>query len=159
MIKRVNISRFHVASSKYLVAFPYDEDNVKVPIGKGDLLDRSPKLFRYYEQNKKFLLAQTEYSDKIIGDDSAPYYALARTGPYNHAEWYVIFRDNTKWVSAVVGEIDTEWGGRKKLHSKTIVYRFANELIELLFQKVTAHSHETEPNKVLISLSHLLRGH
>lgn len=114
LIKGINISRFHVEPSEYIVAFPYDEKNVKVPIGKGILLDTSPKLLKYYEQNKQYLLAQTEYSDKIIGDDSAPYYALARTGPYSHAEWYVIFRDNTKWLSAVVGEIDTEWGGRKK---------------------------------------------
>lgn len=78
------------------------------------MLEDSPKLLTYYEQNKQYLMAQTEYSDKIIGDDAAPYYALARTGKYSHAEWYVIFRDNTKWVSAVVGPIDTEWGGVKK---------------------------------------------
>lgn len=59
-------------------------------------------------------MAQTKYSDKIIGDDAAPYYALARTGKYSHADWYVVFRDNTKWVSAVVGKIETEWGGIKK---------------------------------------------
>lgn len=114
LVKGVNISRFHVEPSEFIVAFPYDKDNVKVPIGKGELLDTSPKLLKYYEQNKQYLQAQTEYSDKIIGDNSAPYYALARTGPYSHAEWYVVFRDNTKWVSAVVGEIDTNWGGIKK---------------------------------------------
>lgn len=114
LIKGVNISRFHVDASEYIVAFPYDEEHFKVPINKGTLLEDSPKLLTYYEQNKQYLMAQTEYSDKIIGDDAAPYYALARTGKYSHAEWYVIFRDNTKWVSAVAGPIDTEWGGVKK---------------------------------------------
>ena len=55
-------------------------------------------------------MAQTEYSDKIIGDNDAPYYSLARTGKYSHADWYVVFRDNTKWVAAVTGRINTPWG-------------------------------------------------
>lgn len=114
LIKGVNISRFHVETSEYVVAFPYDLDHYKVPIDKATLLENSPALLRYYEQNKQYLMAQTEYSDKIIGDNEAPYYALARTGKYSHADWYVIFRDNTKWVSAVTGKINTEWGGTKK---------------------------------------------
>lgn len=114
LVKGINISRFHVEPSEYLVAFPYDEEHCKVPLDKEVLLDTSPELLRYYENNKQYLMAQTEYSDKIIGDDTAPYYALARTGKYSHADWYVIFRDNTKWVSAVAGKIDTEWGGMKK---------------------------------------------
>lgn len=114
LVKGVNISRFHVEPSEYLVAFPYDDDHYKVPLNKEVLLDTSPELLKYYENNKQYLMAQTEYSDKIIGDAAAPYYALARTGKYSHADWYVIFRDNTKWVSAVVGKIDTEWGGVKK---------------------------------------------
>lgn len=114
LIKGINISRFHVDVSEYIVAFPYDEEHYKVPVDKETLLENSPKLLKYYDQNKQHLMAQTEYSDKIIGDDTAPYYALARTGKYSHAEWYVIFRDNTKWVSAVTGKIDTDWGGVKK---------------------------------------------
>lgn len=114
LIKGVNISRFHVDVSEYIVAFPYDDEHFKVPIDKGTLLDNSPELLKYYEDNKQYLAVQTAYSDKIIGDDTAPYYALARTGKYSHAEWYVIFRDNTKWVSAVTGKIDTDWGGVKK---------------------------------------------
>ena len=114
LIKGVNVSRFHVNEPEYIVAFPYDEDHYKVPLNKLTLLDNSPELLKYYEDNKQHLMAQTKYSDKIIGDDAAPYYALARTGKYSHADWYVVFRDNTKWVSAVVGKIETEWGGIKK---------------------------------------------
>ena len=86
LIKGVNISRFHIDASEYIVAFPYDEEHYKVPIDKGTLLEDSPKLLKYYEQNKQYLMAQTEYSDKIIGDDAAPYYALARTGKYSYAQ-------------------------------------------------------------------------
>lgn len=114
LIKGVYISRFHVDQPEYLVAFPYDENHCKVPLNKEVLLETSPELLKYYEKNKQYLMAQTEYSDKIIGDSSAPYYALARAGKYNHADWYVIFRDNTKWVASVIGKIDTAWAGSKR---------------------------------------------
>ncbi|MFR2831073.1 MAG: Eco57I restriction-modification methylase domain-containing protein [Finegoldia magna] len=113
LIKGINITRFHVDSHEYVVPFPYDKDNTQVPIGKIDLNNKSPRLLEYYENNKEYLIRQTNYSDKIIGDESAPYYSLARTGPYSHAEWYVIFRDNTKWVAAVTGKIKTDWGDLK----------------------------------------------
>lgn len=114
LVKGINISRFHVQPSEYIVAFPYDEEHFQVPLSKEDLIEESPRLLKYYEANKEYLIMQTEYSDKIIGKKEAPYYALARTGIYCHADWYVIFRDNTKWVAAVSGEIDTIWGGLKK---------------------------------------------
>lgn len=114
LVKGVNISRFHVAPSEFIVAFPYDENHTQVPLSKEDLLEESPRLLKYYESNKEYLTIQSEYSDKIIGKKEAPYYSLARTGTYCHADWYVIFRDNTKWVSAVSGKINTEWGGIKR---------------------------------------------
>ena len=110
LIKGINVSRFHVEPSEYVVAFPYDINHYKVPLDKNTLFDESPKLMKYYESNKAYLMAQTEYSDKIIGDNDAPYYSLARTGKYSHADWYVVFRDNTKWVAAVTGRINTPWG-------------------------------------------------
>lgn len=66
-----------------------------------------------YQIYGTIVTVQTAYSDKIIGKKNAEYYALARTGRYCHADWYVIFRDNTKWVAAATGRIDTEWGGNK----------------------------------------------
>lgn len=113
LVKGVNISRFHIDVSEFVVAFPYDEEHFKIPIGRAELKDKSPLLYQYYKENKAYLEMQTGYSDSIIGNDKAEYYALARTGKYSHAPWYVVFRDNTKWVSAVVGELDTDWGGRK----------------------------------------------
>ena len=113
LIKGINISRFHVEPSEYIVAFPYDCDHYKIPFSKEELNESSPLLYNYYRDNSEYLKMQTGYSDSIIGNRDAEYYALARTGAYSHAPWYVIFRDNTKWVSAVVGKINTEWGGEK----------------------------------------------
>lgn len=113
LIKGVNISRFHVEPSEYVVAFPYDTQHDQTPLNVENLLNKSPKLLKYYAVNKDYLKMQTAYSDKIIGKKDAEYYALARTGRYCHADWYVIFRDNTKWVAAVTGKINTDWGGSK----------------------------------------------
>lgn len=113
LVKGVNISRFHVQPSEYVVAFPYDEEHCKIPLGRNELKETSPLLYEYYKNNREYLEMQTGYSDSIIGNVNAEYYALARTGGYSHAPWYVIFRDNTKWVAAVTGKIDTEWGGKK----------------------------------------------
>lgn len=113
LIKGIGITRFHVEPSEYLVAFPYDVDHCKIPFGRSELNDLSPLLYQYYKENRAYLEMQTGYSDSIIGNKNAEYYALARTGTYSHAPWYVIFRDNTKWVSAVIGEVNTEWGGLK----------------------------------------------
>lgn len=114
LIKGVNISRFHYEPSEYVVAFPYTKDSPQLPIPKEYLRNLSPRLYEYYKANKSHLKMQNGYSDSITGKKSAEYYALARTGAYSHAEWYVAFRDNTKWVASVVGSVDTNWGGLKK---------------------------------------------
>lgn len=113
LVKGVGIRRFHVEPSEYLVAFPYDKEHVKIPLDRKELNRRSPLLYRYYRENREYLEMQTGYSDSIIGSKNAEYYALARTGVYSHAPWYVVFRDNTKWVAAVIGTVETEWGGEK----------------------------------------------
>ena len=69
LIKGVNVSRFHVNEPEYIVAFPYDEDHYKVPLNKSTLLDNSPELLKYYEDNKQHLMeefrkAQAEVEQK-----------------------------------------------------------------------------------------------
>lgn len=113
LIKGICISRFHVEPSEYIVAFPYDENHSKIPFNKNELNESAPLLYQYYKENQEYLEMQNKYSDSIIGNKNAEYYALARTGIYSHAPWYVVFRDNTKWVSAVIGKICTDWGGEK----------------------------------------------
>lgn len=113
LVKGIDIKRFHIEESKYIVAFPYDRERCKSPIPSSEIYENSRLLYNYYTENRPYLEGQTQYSNKLINDDSAEFYALARTGVYSHAPYYVLFRDNTKWVSAVTGAIDTEWGGEK----------------------------------------------
>ena len=113
LVKGVGIKRFHAETSEFIVAFPYDKEHSKIPFNRSELSKSSPLLYQYYKENREYLEMQTGYSDSIIGNKHAEYYALARTGIYSHAPWYVVFRDNTKWVSAVIGQVDTAWGGMK----------------------------------------------
>jgi hypothetical protein len=114
MIKGKNVTPFHVDWEEYIVPFPYDKENPRVPISQIELADRAPKLSQYYMKSKDMILAQTEYNEKIIGKNNAEFYALARVGEYSYAENYVVFRDNTKWAAAVITNVDTKWGGKKR---------------------------------------------
>ena len=114
MIKGKDIVPFHADISNYIVPFPYKKENPQIPIGAAELREIAPKLAKYYQDNRKILEAQTGYSDKIIGKSDAEYYALARVGAYSYAKHYVTLRDNTIWAAAVVTEINTDWGGKKR---------------------------------------------
>ncbi len=114
MIKGKDIMPFHAEVSDYIVPFPYKKENPQVPINSKELRKVAPHLAKYYQDNKKILEAQTGYSDSIIGKSNAEYYALARVGAYSYAKYYVTMRDNTLWAAAVVTEIDTDWGGKKR---------------------------------------------
>lgn len=114
MIKGKDVTPFHVEWNNYIVPFPYEVENPRVPIEMGRLSTLAPKLAEYYNKNKKMILAQTEYNEKIIGNRDADFYALARVGEYSYATNYVVFRDNTKWAAAVISEVNTQWGGVKR---------------------------------------------
>jgi len=58
------------------------------------------------------LLKKTEYNKRVQGKKGA-FYSLTRVGPYTFAKYRVVYRNNTKWVSAVIEEEDTKWGGKK----------------------------------------------
>lgn len=108
MVKGKDITPFHVEWNNYIVPFPYEEENPRIPINLDKLSIEAPKLAKYYQDNKKLILDQTGYNEKIIGKDNAEFYALARVGEYSYARNYVVFRDNTKWAAAVISEVDTE---------------------------------------------------
>lgn len=114
MIKERDIIPFHAQTDNYIVPFPYEKKSPRVPIEMKRLSVLAPKLAKYYNDNKSLILNQTEYNERIIGQNNADFYALARVGEYSYAKNYVVFRDNTKWAAAVVGEIDTLWGGKKR---------------------------------------------
>ena len=113
LIQGPDISPFHVNISGHIVPFPYDSKTPKVPIKIAELAKRAPEMTKFYQANNEILLAQTQYSNSIIGIESESY-ALARVGPYSYAKNYVVFRDNTKLCAAVISSLDTAWGGLKR---------------------------------------------
>ena len=113
LIKGVDIQPFHVDISGYIVPFPYDESDTRLPIPLVELTKRAPKLAAFYQKYKDLILSQTQYNERIIGK-KGEFYALARVGAYSFADYYVAFRDNTKWGAAVVTPIETSWGGTKR---------------------------------------------
>lgn len=113
LIKGVDIFPFHIEVSGYIVPFPYDERNTRVPISFDELIKDAPRLAAFYQKHKELILSQTAYNERIIGREGA-FYKLARVGAYSFAKNYVAFRDNTKWGAAVVTELSTEWGGFKR---------------------------------------------
>ena len=113
LVKGVDIYPFHIEFSGYIVPFPYDERNTRVPIKLDELIRTAPKLAAFYQKHKDLILAQTTYNERIIGKEGE-FYKLARVGAYSFAENYVVFRDNTRWGAAVVSSLDTSWGGKKR---------------------------------------------
>lgn len=114
MIKGKDITPFHVECGEYIVPFPYEKENPRVPISMKNLSKKAPRLANYYIENKKMILEQTGYNERIIGRENAEFYALARVGEYSYAQNYVVFRDNTKWAAAVISDVNTSWGGMKR---------------------------------------------
>ncbi|TXL02507.1 hypothetical protein BMR09_16755 [Methylococcaceae bacterium CS3] len=94
--------------------FPYEFGSRK-PLVISELTKESPLLAKYFTKNKSVLEQQTDYNDRIIGKNNlSEFYALARVGVYSYGEYFVCFRDNTKWQAAVVSNIETPWGESKR---------------------------------------------
>ena len=113
LIKGVDIFPFHINLSGYIVPFPYDERNTRVPIQLNELIHTAPMLATFYQKHKDLILSQTAYNERIIGKEGE-FYKLARVGAYSFAENYVVFRDNTRWGASVISFVDTSWGGKKR---------------------------------------------
>lgn len=113
LVKGVNITRFHV-EQEYYVPFPYEYGS-RSPIPQTKLAKESTNLLKYLLEHKSVMEAQTEYNEKIIGKKhSTEFYSLARVGEYSYGEHFVTFRDNSKWVAAVVSSLPTPWGELKR---------------------------------------------
>ena len=129
LVKGPEIGMYRHDYSGLIVAFPYDAKDPIRPIDADGLRDTSPHLLNYYEQAREIIEQQTEFSDKIRGDDRGEFYGLARTGPYSFASNYVAFRDNTKWRATVIGSAEMPWGERKRFvfqnHSASMCERRA----------------------------------
>lgn len=102
LVKGPEIQKFKHNYSNILVSFPYEKSNPKQPLSREKLQENSANLLDYYLKYEDVFREQTEYSDKIRGPDAGDFYGLARVGPYSFAEYYVAFRDNTKWCAVVI---------------------------------------------------------
>lgn len=109
LVRGREIEKYHLQNNKYCVPFPYEE-NEKIPMPLKELNRKAPSLAKYLLSSKGIIKEQTEYSEKIINDSNAEFYALARVGKYTYANYAVAYRDNTKWQATVVERIDTSWG-------------------------------------------------
>jgi len=116
LIKGVDIERFHLKDSKFIVPFPYDEKiSTRSPLSIKALTKESKLLANYFNKFKQVISAQTDYNSKIIGEKhNSEFYAVARVGDYSFAKYHVAFRDNTKWQAVVVTEITTPWREKKR---------------------------------------------
>lgn len=114
LVKGVDIERFHVELSSFVVPFPYEKMS-RSAIPRTTLAKAAPNLMGYFNSNKSHFEAQTNYNDKIMGEKNAnEFYALARVGEYSYGNHFVCFRDNTKWQAAVISTINTPWGEAKR---------------------------------------------
>lgn len=94
--------------------FPYD-DFSRSPITSEELTKRAPNLMTYFNANKSSIEAQTDYNDKIISKKHKnEFYALARVEEYSYGEYFVAFRDNTKWQAAAVSKLQVPWSNELK---------------------------------------------
>lgn len=138
LIKGVDIERFHLKDSKFIVPFPYDEKtSTRSPFSIKALTNESPLLSKYFNKFKQVISAQTDYNSKIIGEKhNNEFYAVARVGEYSFAKYYVAFRDNTKWQAVVVTGITTPWGEKKRPqfqnHAVSICQDDSGRFIELV---------------------------
>jgi len=112
LVKGPEIKQFAHEYSNILVPFPYDKTNPKQPLSRNQL--RGTKLLEFYDRYETFIKEQTGYSDSIRGPDPGEFYGLARVGPYSFADYYVAFRDNTKWGAVVISPTQMPWGERKR---------------------------------------------
>jgi hypothetical protein len=115
LIKGVDIEKFHLnESNQFVVPFPYSETDTRLPLSLNALQKEAPLLARYLLQHRSLLEAQTEYNAKIIGKKNQEFYALARVGKYSFHNIHVGYRDNTKWLSSVIPQVNVKWDNAPK---------------------------------------------
>lgn len=133
LLKGKDIRPFGFEYSGYIVPFPYELENPRMPIDQKTLQKNSKLLLKHFKRYEKVLSNQTEYNEKIKGKYATEFYSITRVGKYTFAPVHLIFRDNSKWCATVISKIDTEWGGNLKTllqkHAVSICERNNNEFI------------------------------
>ena len=111
MICSFAIEKFGISGVKFYSPFPYNQINTKIPIEANLLKKQSPLLYQFYQVNKNNL-KKTSYNNKVQGN-KGEFYSLTRVGKYSFAKHRVVFRNNSKWVAAVINDGLTPWGETK----------------------------------------------
>jgi hypothetical protein len=140
LVKGKEIKKFGYDSSNFIVPFPY-ENMQKIPIALSELSkkENSPLLAKYLMKNKEVITNQTDYNERIINNNKAEFYALARVGTYSYGEYAVAFRDNTKWQACVLGKVETAWGESVKPHFQNHAVTITQDLDENFISLEEAH--------------------
>lgn len=146
LVKGPGIKPFEYVDQGLIVAFPYDASDPHRPVGARDLRTASNRLYEYFRLNKTVFESQTEFSDRIRGEDRGEYYGLARTGPYSFARTHVAFRDNSKWCAAVVSDHEMPWGERRR-------YAFQNHAVSVCERSDRTFIGETEAHYICAILN------
>lgn len=109
VIKGPNIESWHMKDSRQYCIFPYEAPGTTcVPLDVLCRKDNSPYLSKYLLDSRELIEKQSLRSRLISRGDE--FYALSKVGPYTFTKHAVAFRDNTKFVSAVVNPVRTPWG-------------------------------------------------
>ena len=92
MIKGKDITPFHVECGEYIVPFPYEKENPRVPISMKNLSKKAPRLANYYIENKFSFKKGVYHEDfglipyviykarKVKSIDFIGYYYIQRNG-------------------------------------------------------------------------------
>ncbi len=100
VIEGPNIKSFGLSDLNFFSALPYTNKDLKKPISLDELKKISPRLAKYYLDNKKYLV-KTDYNQRVQGK-KGEFYSLTRVGKYTFAPFRVVYRNNTKWEACVI---------------------------------------------------------
>ena len=115
LVRSTEIKKFHLEKNKYFVPFPYEINTPRNPISGKNLSKNSPLLAKYFYENRTVFNKKTSYNKKIMGSKhDTEFYSLTRVGEYTYADYFVVFRKDTKWCATVVSKLKTPWGDEKQ---------------------------------------------
>lgn len=118
-----NIERWRVKSNEFILV-PHDIDNL-YGIPEIELARRAPETYQWLNYYKKGLFDSRVQNGKFFNPDTQPFYRLDNVGTYTFSPYKVLWKEQTKNMSAVVvgSYLESIPGADKELfkEDKTIV--------------------------------------
>lgn len=112
-----NISKWGINSNTYIVV-PHDIEGKSIYTGMNEemLYQNYPLTFEWLDYFKDVLLRTRIRNGKFYNPKTQPYYRLDNIGPYIHAPFYVVWREQSKnMMSCVTGNMTNEFLNNKKI--------------------------------------------